>query len=133
MSFQAYLKVAGKQYPVDSASFTFFRDYASSAGKPPEPTTGVQCGGIVVTLELGDDDKIIEWMADSYKKLDGSIIYNKSDEASSQKELTFKKARCSSYSDSFSATSNGLVLATITIAPQEVSLGGATWKPEEAE
>lgn len=132
MSFEAYLKVAGKEYPVEAVTYSFDRGFASAADSKPEPSTAVRCSGISITLQLGDDDKIIEWMADSYKKLDGSIVYKKHDEDSTLKEMKFKQAYCISYAEAFSANSSSVTIATISIMPQEVSIGEAEWATDQA-
>jgi hypothetical protein len=132
MSFATYLNLSGKKYPVEAVTYGFSRGAVQNADNKPEPSTSVFCNGISVTLKLDDDDKILDWMSNSHKKLDGSIQYMKEDEDSTLKEFKFKQAYCVSYMEGFSANdTTTATVATITIMPQGIEMGDISWDPTE--
>lgn len=122
MSFVATLKFDGNEYNVLSCS------YAVSQGtdNANRASTSVRCESIVVSMIVDDASKIYQWAADSYKTQDGTIEFNKEDDASKLKELKFEKGLCSGYSESFTANQPDPVIVSITITPQKVTMYDAT-------
>lgn len=122
-SFSATLKVNGKNYKLHSSHFSAVQ-MITAEGKP---ASRARAGEIVVSLILGDDTSLLEWMLDSYKRMDGSITYRKTNENSTLKELTFKQAFCTSYSESFAANSSEDTVVTLCFVGEDVELVGVAF------
>ena len=119
-SFSATLKVNGKNYKLESSNFSAIQ-LVDEEGKP---ASKARAGEIRVTLNVGDDHSLLGWMMDSYKRQDGSIVYRKVNENATLKELSFKKAFCTSYSESFTANSTKDTLVTMSIVAEDVEMLG---------
>jgi hypothetical protein len=121
-SFEATFKVNGKEYPVLTCNFSF----GQATDDKGRPASAVQSGNISVSLVANEDDALLGWMIDPYKKQDGSIVFNKIDQASALKELQFKEGYCVSYSESFNANSSNAMVVTLSISAREITMGNAT-------
>jgi hypothetical protein len=119
-SFSASLKVNGKTYKLEAASFSAVQ----ITGADGKPASKAHAGEIVVTLKVKDDHSLLDWMLDSYKRTDGTITYKKKNENSTLKELSFKKGFCTSYAESFAANSTEDTLVTMSIMAEEVEMLG---------
>lgn len=121
-SFAATFKVNGKEYEVLNCNFSF----GQATDDKGRPASAVQSGNISVTIVASDDDGLMGWMIDPYKKQDGSISFNKIDQDSTLKELQFKEGYCVSYSESFNSSSNHAMTVTLSISAREITMGNAT-------
>ena len=90
------------------------------------PASAVHGGNISLTIVASDDDALLGWMIDPYKKQDGSISFNKIDQDSTLKEVQFKEGYCVSYAEAFNANSNNAMTATLSISAREITMGNAT-------
>ena len=121
-SFKAIFKFEGKEYEVITCVYSL----GQSVDDKGRPSSTVRGGNISLQVAASDDDTLIGWMVDPFKKSDGSIIFNKIDENSTMKELKFEQGYCVGYSESFSASSNGPMTVSLNISAKKITLGNAT-------
>lgn len=121
-SFAATFKVNGKEYEVLTCNFSF----GQATDDKGRPASAVHGGHISLTIVASDDDSLLGWMIDPYKKQDGAIVFNKIDQDSTLKEVQFKEGYCVSYSEAFNANSNNAMTATLSISAREITMGNAT-------
>lgn len=121
-SFKATFKVDGKSFDVVSSSYSF----TQNTDERGRPASDVRKGLIKVTVVASDDDKLIGWMIDPYKKTNGSITFEKIDQASTLKELKFEDGYCVSYEEDFDAVNAQAMTDTFTISARKLTVGSAT-------
>lgn len=121
-SFKATLKAEGKQFEVLSCVFSFGQNIDDKG----RPASDVRKGTISVEIVASEDDSIVGWMIDPYKKGNGSIVFEKIDQASTMKEVKFEDAYCVNYSEHFNATSNDAMVATLSISARKITIGNAS-------
>jgi len=85
----------------------------------------VKGGSISVQIVVTDDDSMVEWMIDPYKKQDGSITFMKIDQDSKLKEIKFTGAYLVGYSESFNANSSSAMIASLNISAGTISVDSA--------
>ncbi len=120
MSFKATLKVEGGEFDVLSCNFSF----GQATDEKGKPASNVQGGSIFVQIVTSDDTSLLGWMIDPYKKTSGSIVFNKTDEDATLKEVKFEDAYCVGYSESFNATSASSMTVSLNIAARKVDISG---------
>ncbi len=121
-SFQSKFKFDGQEYDVISCVYSL----GQATDEKGRPASTVHGGNISLQVASNDDDTLIGWMVDPYKKSDGSITFNKIDEDATMKELKFEDGYCVGYSESFSATSNTPMTASLNISAKKITVGNAT-------
>lgn len=117
MSFKANLKFGGKEYRVLSVNFALSR-YIDDTGRPSSVTRG---GEIQFSVESTGDTELFEGMCNSFDAKDGSVVFLKRDQDATMKELKFKRAHITNYSESFS--DNGGMFTTFGISCDEIEMG----------
>jgi hypothetical protein len=121
-SFKAVFKIAGKEFDVISSVYSF----GQSTDEKNRPASAVRGGNISVQVVASDDDTLIEWMVDAYKKQDGSLVFNKTDQDSTLKEVKFEDGYCVGYSESFNANSASAMVVSLNIAARKITIGNAS-------
>jgi hypothetical protein len=121
-SFKATLTVAGKDFDVINCVYSF----GQATDDKGRPASDVKGGSITIQIVVTDDDSMMDWMVDPYKKQDGSVKFSKIDQDSTLKEVQFKNAYCVGYSETFSSTSSSAMIATLNISAGSISVGSAT-------
>lgn len=120
-SFHATLKVDGKEFEVLNCVFSF----GQNTDEKNRPSSDVRKGHIAVDIIATDDETILGWMIDPYQKKNGSIIFEKIDQASTLKELKFTDGYCVSYTEHFNYNSTEPMTISIGISPRVIQVGNA--------
>jgi hypothetical protein len=120
-SFKATMTVAGTDYDVVSCVYSF----GQATDDKGRPASDVKGGSISVQIVVTDDDSMVEWMIDPYKKQDGSITFMKIDQDSKLKEIKFTGAYLVGYSESFNANSSSAMIASLNISAGTISVDSA--------
>jgi len=119
-SFKATLEVNGAKFDVSACSYSF-RQETDAKNKPSSTVFG---GSIHVTIDSSEDDKILGWMVDPYKKTNGTITFYKIDADSKMKELKFEDGYCTSFNETYS---NGTGMSNeIIISAKKITVGSVT-------
>ena len=121
-SFKATLTVNSKDFDVISCVYSF----GQATDEKGRPASDVKGGNISLQIVATDDDTMIEWMVDPYKKQDGSIAFKKIDQDSTLKTVQFKDAYCVGFSESFNANSAAAMTATLNLSAGSITIGNAT-------
>ena len=121
-SFSAKFKANGKEYDVISCVYSL----GQSTDEKGRPAGAVYGGTMSLQVVTDDDDTLAGWMIDAYKKISGSVVFNKIDEDSTLKEVKFEDGYCVGYSESFSANSASPMVTSINISARKITIGGAT-------
>jgi Hemolysin coregulated protein Hcp (TssD) len=119
MSFKVKLKVNGKEYNVLAHSYQLKQE-TDATGRPSSIT---RAGKVEITVESTGDTSFIEWMASSWERKDGSIVYIKRDTNATLKELNFKEAYMVSYQERFDSTDKQPVTETFTLSCKVFEMG----------
>jgi hypothetical protein len=121
-SFSAKFTVDGTDYDVRSCIFSF----AQATDERGRPASTVHAGTISLQIVVSEENGLIEWMVDPYKKTNGSITYQRIDQDSTLKELQFEDGYCVGYSESFHSTSAEPMVASLNISARKISVGDVT-------
>lgn len=121
-SFKATLKVNGKEFDVLNVAY-LFNQKTDEKGRP---ASDVRKGNITISIVGSEDDSLLGWMIDPYKKTNGSIVFEKIDQASTLKELKFEDAYCVGFTEAFGANNNEPLTVTLNISARKVTVGSAT-------
>lgn len=121
MSFNAKLEIDGTSYRVLSCSYQLERDI-DQFGKP---TSGVRGGTIAVSIESSSDTSFIEWMVTPKTRKAGKIIFEKTDEDASLKELEFEDAYLISQGEGFGSQGSTGMVESIIISAKKIIMGPA--------
>ncbi|HEX4852074.1 MAG TPA: type VI secretion system tube protein TssD [Puia sp.] len=127
-SFAAKFKLDGNEFSVLSCSYAFGQGVDAKG----QPTTEVQGGNISLQIAASDDSSIIGWMIDPNGKKNGSIVFQRSDQDSTLKEVKFEEGYCVGYSETFNANSTMPMTISLNITAKKISVGDASlekkWK-----
>jgi len=121
-SFSAHFTVEGKEYEVISCVYSF----GQATDEKGRPAADVHGGTISLQLKADDDDTIVGWMIDPFKKTSGSIVFKRIDQDSTLKEVKFEDGYCVGYSEAFSADSSSPMIASLNISARKITVGGAS-------
>jgi Hemolysin coregulated protein Hcp (TssD) len=121
-SFKATFKLDGNEFDVISCVYSF----GQATDEKGRPASDVQGGNISLQISVDDDSSIMGWMIDPYSKKSGSIVFNKTDQDSTLKEVKFEDGYCVGYSESFNANSASAMTVTLNISARKISVGDAT-------
>lgn len=119
MSFQAILKVSGKNYNVLSVNYGLFQE-TDATGRPSTITRG---GKIDIIVESTGETDLFEWMTNSFERKDGSVVFYKRDSQSTLKELKFTEAYLVKHKEKFDASGDNPLTETFTISARELEMG----------
>jgi hypothetical protein len=130
MAFKAKFSFDGGQsdgYNIISCSYHFYQD-TDVTGRPSSVARG---GQITVTVESSDDNKLLEWMIDSYKLHGGSLKFFKRDsESAIMKQVDYTDAYLVGYDETFTHESSMPMLLTVTLSAKTIKVGSAEHKNE---
>ena len=100
--------------------------FGQSTDEKGRPASNVQGGNIFVQITANDQDTLMGWMVDPYKKSNGSIKFMRIDQDSTFKEVQFEDGYCVGYSESFSSTNSSAMTLSLNISARKITVGGAT-------
>jgi hypothetical protein len=121
-SFKATFKLDGNEFEVISCVYSF----GQATDEKGRPASDVQGGNISLQVVTSDDTSLVAWQIDPYAKKNGSIVFNKTDQDSTLKEVKFEDGYCVGYSESFNANSASAMTVTINISARKISVGDAS-------
>ncbi len=122
MSFKAKFKTSGEEFRVLSSSFSVYRG-VDEMGRPSSSTVG---GEINISIESTSKNIFFEHISVGEKLPEGTITYTKRNEDGTLKELKFKNAFISSFSETFDHSGeSGAMMQTITLVAQVIEMGTA--------
>ena len=121
-SFKGTLKVNGKEFEVISLDYSFNQ----KTDEKGRPASDVRKGLITISIVGSDDDSLLGWMIDPYKKTNGSVTLEKIDQASTLKELKFEDGYCVAFDEKFGSNDNEPLMITLSISARKVTVGNAT-------
>jgi hypothetical protein len=121
-SFKSTFKLDGKEYEVLNCVYSF----AQATDEKGQPASDVHGGNMSLQFVATDDSSLIGWMVDPYGKKSGSVVFNKTDQDSTLKEVKFEDAYCVGYSESFSASSSSAMTISINLSARKITVGDAT-------
>ncbi len=121
-SFRATLELEGKEFDVLYSEYEFSR----STDNKGKPSSNVYGGRVRVEIESTADSSVIEGMLNSqFKPVNGKIIYKKTDEDSTMKEVEFKNAYIVNYREVLDVQGNTPMKISFTVSAEELTLGNA--------
>lgn len=126
MSFQAILKVSGKNYNVLNVNYGLFQE-TDATGRPSTITRG---GKIEVTVESTGETDLFEWMTNSFERKEGSFVFYKRDSQSTLKELKFTEAYLVKHKEKFDSTGENPLTETFTISARKIEMGSGAYENE---
>ncbi|WP_460935653.1 type VI secretion system tube protein TssD [Spirosoma humi] len=121
-SFSAKFQVDDQEYDIMSCNYSF----GQSTDDKGRPASNVQGGNIFVQIAAHDQDDLMGWMVDPYKKTNGSITFKRIDQDSTFKEIQFEDAYCVGYSESFNSTNSSAMTVSLNISARKITVGGTT-------
>ncbi|WP_165958257.1 type VI secretion system tube protein TssD [Segetibacter sp. 3557_3] len=119
MAFELKLKVAGLEVNVLNLDYGLNRE-TDATGLPSEVT---RAGKITLTVQSTSDTTFFEWMCNNFERKDGSIVFVKRDNESTQRELKFTEAYMVQYHENFNSTGVDPVTQTFTISAKSIEMG----------
>lgn len=127
MSFKAKLKLGGKEFDVLHCSYTFRRDVDAKG----RPASGVYGGTVQVEIESTDDTSVLESMLNNiHKSQKGSVTFQKREEDSKMKELTFEDAYIIQYSESLDSVGSNPMRINFVLSARTLKIGNAQHQNE---
>ena len=121
-SFSAQFQVDGQEFEVMSCNYSF----GQATDEKGRPASNVQSGNIFVQIVASDDDSMMGWMVDPYKKTSGSIVFKRIDQDSTFKEVKFEDGYLVGMSESFSSTNSSPMTLSLNISARKITVGGAS-------
>jgi type VI protein secretion system component Hcp len=120
MSFKALFKTTGQEFRVLSSSYNVYRA-VDEMGRPTSSTVG---GEITITMESNANNLFFEHISVGEMLKEGKITFVKRNEDSTMRELSFKNAFISSFSETFDHSGgSGAMITSITLVAQVVTMG----------
>jgi Hemolysin coregulated protein Hcp (TssD) len=126
MSFQAKLKVAGKEVNVLACNYALKQE-TDATGRPSSITRG---GKVTLTVESTGETTFFEWMCNNFERKDGSIVFVKRDTNATLKELNFSEAYLVDYRENFDSTGDSPITETFTLSAKSIELGSGKHENE---
>jgi hypothetical protein len=127
-SYSASFEIDGNKFQVITCNYSF----GQSMDAKGQPSSDILGGSISLQIAANDDSSIIGWMIDPNGKKNGSIVFKRSDQDSTLKEVKFEEGFCVGYSESFTANAQMPMTITLNITAKKISVGDATlekkWK-----
>ena len=100
--------------------------FGQATDEKGRPASNVQSGNIFVQIVASDDDSMMGWMVDPYKKTSGSIVFKRIDQDSTFKEVKFEDGYLVGMSESFSSTNSSPMTLSLNISARKITVGGAS-------
>jgi hypothetical protein len=111
--------VAGQRYPVRHCSYGFTqatdgRGWVSAKVRP---------GLLHLTLDVPDDQVLLDWAATPYKPLAGRIVFFDTQGGAARETLSWEAGECVGYREEFVAgSSEGAYVCHLTITAPQLSM-----------
>ena len=120
MSFKAIFKTTGYEFRVLSCSYNVYRA-VDEMGRPTSATVG---GEINITVESTENNLFFEHICVGEMLKEGTVVFYKRSEESTMRELSFKNAFISSFSETFDHSGeSGAMVLSISLSAQVMSMG----------
>jgi hypothetical protein len=127
MSFKAKLKLGGKEFDVLHCSYTFRRDVDAKG----RPSSGVYGGTVQVEIESTDDTSVLESMLNNHHKSQkGTVTFQKREEDSKMKELSFEDAYIIQYSEALDSVGSNPMTINFVLSARSLKIGNAQHQNE---
>ena len=119
-SFSAELQVAGQRYPVRHCSYEF----TQTTTERGRVSAKVRHGLVHLTLDVPDDEVLLDWAATPYKPLAGRIIFFDGKGGSALETLTWEAGECVGYQEVFASgdADAGAYVCHLTIAAPQLTM-----------
>jgi len=113
-SFYAELRVAGAIYPVRSCTYEF----AQTTNERGQVVTKVRHGLVQLTLNVPDDDFLLDWANSPFKPLSGQVVFYNAKEGPVLETLAWEEGQCVGYQENFEHgnATQGAYVCHLTIA-----------------
>ncbi len=142
-SFYAELEVAGQTYPVRQCQFGF-EQAIDARGRVQAK---VRHGLLYLTLDVPDDDQLLDWANTAHKPLAGHVTFFETDRQTARETVSFAAGQCVGYHESFESgdgqagayvcqlvlTTDGLVLTPGSAPRPFVPAAARSYAPTPAE
>jgi hypothetical protein len=96
-SFYAELLVAGATYPVRSCTYEF----TQATSERGQVVAKVRHGVVQLTLDVPDDDLLLDWANTSFKPLAGQVIFYNAKGGPVLETLAWEEGQCIGYQENF--------------------------------
>lgn len=120
-SFHSLLKLDGKEFEVLNCTYSF----TQNTDEKNRPSSDVRKGHISLDIVATDDETILGWMVDPYQKKNGSIVFEKIDQASTLKEIKFTDCYCVHYTEKFHYNTNDPMTISLEFSARVIEVGNA--------
>jgi hypothetical protein len=119
-SFYAELHVAGVTYPVRHCAYEF----TQATSERGRVVAKVRHGLVRLTLDVPDDDKLLDWAHTPYKPLAGRVSFYDAKGGPVLETLAWEAGQCVGYQEEFSSgdQSQGAYVCHLTIAAPTLTL-----------
>ena len=119
-SFYAELHVAGATYPVRHCAYAF----TQATSERGRVVAKVRHGLVHLTLDVPDDDQLLDWAATPYKPLAGQVSFYDAKGGPVLETLAWEEGQCVAYQEEFSSgnQSQGAYVCHLTIAAPKLTL-----------
>jgi hypothetical protein len=119
-SFYAELQVTGATYPVWHCAYEF----TQATSERGRVTARVRHGLVRLTLDVPDDDQLLDWAATPYKLLAGYVIFYDAKGGPALETLSWEEGQCVGYQEEFSSGNQqqGAYVCHLTIAARKLTL-----------
>ena len=121
MSFQAVLKLDGKEIRVLHCSYALSRD-VDSTGRPSSMTRG---GQINFEVESTDDNSLFAWIAGQYDLKDGEVTFFKRDSKTTMKTLKWTNGYIIQFTESLDAMGENPMTIHFTVTAEKIESNDA--------
>lgn len=118
MAFRASLKFEGKEFDVLDCTYSFRRDIDLKG----RPSSNVYGGNIVISIESTEDSTILSQMVNQFKPNSGTITFNRGDEESKMKELSWTNGYVIDYREAIDVRGMNPMEIVFTISAETVKL-----------
>jgi len=119
-SFYAELQVAGRTYPLRACTYEF----TQATGTRGQAVANVRPGLVHLTLNVPEEDTLLDWAATAYKPLPGHVIFYDAKGGSALETLAWTAGHCVGYQEQFEQGNQelGAYVCHLTIAAPQLTL-----------
>jgi hypothetical protein len=119
-SFSAELYVAGATYPVRHCTYEF----TQAKSERGRVVAKVRHGLVRLTLDVPDDDKLLDWAHTPYKPLAGRVSFYNAKGGPVLETLAWEEGQCVGYQEEFASgdQNQGAYVCHLTIAAPKLTL-----------
>ena len=122
MSFLAKLELDGNTYNVLECRYSFNQPI-DNMGKPQGMPNG---GEISIKIESTGNAQLLRWMLEHHQTKSRKIIFFRRDAMSKLQELSFEKAYCINFVESFNSSSVEPLQIELLLIAKSFDVNGAT-------